>query len=154
MDRVAEGEERLGAATFPAGAVKERFTPTLPHQPTAELIGRRRGVHLTAPPSATTHLPQRELLTWHCLLALRKAWPTRPLPLLQAGERPPPLRLREKIVPTLGAVVWTRLMRTVGKIFGYQGWPIRQAVNFPVGAHARCFNVTRRDDGQPREPEQ
>jgi hypothetical protein len=36
-------------------------------------------------------------------------------------------------------------MRTAGKIFGYEGGDPGKLANFPVGAHARLLNVTRRD---------
>ena len=157
MDRVAEGEELTSVrATFLAGAVNERFTPDTPrHQPTAELIGRRVEYTYSATERYEHIYLNENFYTWHCLLGSEKG--------LADTDRCHYYKLandlhlfvwREKIVPTLGAVVVDfDVMRTVGKIFGYQGGDFDKLVNFPVSAHARLLNVTRRDDGQPREPE-
>ena len=57
---------------------------------------------------------------------------------------------REKIVPTLGAVVADfQAMRTMGKIFGHaQGGGAEggtgEVTDFPVGAWAELLNVTLR----------
>jgi hypothetical protein len=57
-------------------------------------------------------------------------------------------------VPTLGAVVVDfDIMRTVGKIFGYQGTDFGRLSNFSVGARARLLNVTRREEGPSNEPQ-
>jgi hypothetical protein len=156
-DRVESGQELTSVrAVFLAGAVNGRFTPDTPrHGPTTELIGRRVEYTYSATERYEHIYLNEDFYTWHCLLGSEKG--------LADTDRCHYHKLandlhffvwREKIVPTLGAVVVDfDLMRTVGKIFGYQGGDVENPVNFPVGAHARLLNVTRRDDGQPREPE-
>ena len=51
---------------------------------------------------------------------------------------------REKIVPTLGAVlVDLEQMKTTGKIFGYSGFDFGTVMNFPVGARASLVSGER-----------
>ncbi len=54
---------------------------------------------------------------------------------------------REKIIPTLGAIlIDLQQMRTDGKIMGYQDSDFGALSNFPVGASAKIFNVTRHQE--------
>ncbi|HFK3869791.1 MoaF C-terminal domain-containing protein [Klebsiella pneumoniae] len=54
---------------------------------------------------------------------------------------------REKIIPTLGVIlIDLQLMRTDGKIMGYQGSDFGALSNFPVGASAKILNVTRHQE--------
>jgi hypothetical protein len=92
--------------------------------------------------------------TWHCLLGSEKG--------LADTDRCHYLKLadelylfvwREKIVPTLGAVVVDfQAMRTMGKIFGHSqsgpGGGPAGVVDFPVGARARLANVTASDEAK------
>ena len=157
MERIAKGEELTSVlGVFLAGAVNHEFTPdTLRHRPTAELIGRR--VEYTySPTERYEHIYLNEnFYTWHCLVGSEKG--------LADTDRCHYYKLakdlylfvwREKIVPTLGAVVVDfDIMRTVGKILGYQGGDFEKIANFRVGAHARLLNITRHEEGPPRKPE-
>lgn len=148
-ERIKQGKELTAvSATFVSGAVDKPFSAaTLRHQTTTELVGRR--VEYTYSPSERyEHIYLNEdYYTWHCLAGSEKG--------LADTDRCHYYKLandlflfvwREKIVPTLGAVVVDfDIMRTVGKIVGYKGTDSEEVSNFPVGAHARLLNVTRRD---------
>jgi hypothetical protein len=146
LDRIARGEELTAVgATFTSAAIDEAFTASTPrHAPTSELVGRR--VEYTYSPSEQyehVYLNER-FYTWHCLRGSEKA--------LADTDRCHYYKLaddlfwfvwREKIVPTLGAVVVDfDKMQTVGKIFGYEGGDFAKVVNFRVGARARLLNKT------------
>lgn len=151
-ERVQQGKELTAVtAAFSSGAVNAPFAANTPrHMPTSELVGRR--VEYTySPTERYEHIYLNEsFYTWHCLAGREKG--------LADTDRCHYYKVaddlfffvwREKIVPTLGAVVADfDIMRTVGKVFGYQGDDCRSVANFPVGAHARVLNVTRRDDAQ------
>jgi hypothetical protein len=151
LERAAAGHELTAvSAVFISGAVDTAFTADTPrHPPTSELVGRR--VEYTySPTERYEHIYLNErFYTWHCLQGSEKG--------LTDTDRchyfklAPDLFLfvwREKIVPTLGAVVVDfDIMRTVGKILGYAGGDFSRIANFAVGAHARVLNVTRRDEG-------
>lgn len=152
QDRLSSGDELTGVhATFLQGAMNRPFTnETARHLPTTELVGKR--VEYTYSPTERyehIYLNSR-YFTWHCLQGAEKG--------LADTDRCHYYKLaddlyffvwREKIVPTLGAVVADfDIMRTVGKIFGYEGEDFGGVTNFPVGAHARVVNVTRRE-GSP-----
>ena len=50
---------------------------------------------------------------------------------------------REKIVPTLGAILLDLdRMKTTGKIFGYADDALTTISNFQVGAHSKLINKT------------
>ena len=146
--RLAQGKELTAVkAVFLSGSVDKPFTSATPrHQPTSELVGKR--VEYTySPTERYEHIYLNEdYYTWHCLLGSEKG--------LGDTDRCHYHKLaddlflfvwREKIVPTLGVVVVDfDIMRTVGKIFGYQGSDLDKLANFPVGAHARLLNVTVR----------
>lgn len=146
-ERVAQGKELTAvSATFSAGAVDRPFTPDVPrHLPSRELVGRR--VEYTySPTERYEHIYLNDdFYTWHCLAGSEKG--------LADTDRCHCYKIadelfffvwKEKIVPTLGAVmVDLDIMRTVGKIFGYQGDDFEAVANFPVGAHARLLNLTR-----------
>ena len=146
LDRIARGEELTAVtATFVSAAVDAGFTSsTERHPPTTELVGRR--VEYTYSPSEQyehIYLNDR-FYTWHCLRGSEKG--------LADTDRCHYYRLaddlflfvwREKIVPTLGAVVVDfRAMQTVGKIFGYEGGDFARVANFRVGARVRLLNRT------------
>jgi hypothetical protein len=156
-ERIAQGKELTAvSATFISGAVDKPFSPDTPrHTPTSELVGRR--VEYTySPTERYEHIYLNDnFYAWQCLLGSEKG--------LADTDRCHYYKLasdlfffvwREKIVPTLGAVlVDFDIMRTVGKIFGYQGNDFGKLSNFPVGAHARLLNVTRREEGPGNEPQ-
>lgn len=149
LQRAAQGKELTAvSATFLSGALNAPFTPETPrHAPTEELVGQR--VEYTySPTERYEHIYLNEnFYTWQCLSGSEKG--------LADTDRCHYYKLaedlfffvwREKIVPTLGAVVVDfDQMRTAGKIFGYQGAGFRELTSFPVGAYARLLNITRRD---------
>jgi hypothetical protein len=121
--RIAAGEELTAVSVdFSSAAIGTPFTAaTARHEPTCDLIGRR--VEYTySPTERYEHIYLNEdFYTWHCLLGSEKG--------LADTDRCHYFRLadqlylfvwREKIVPTLGAVVADFVaMRTMGKIFGH-----------------------------------
>ncbi len=149
MERITAGKELTSVeALFLDGAVDARFTAETPrHGRTIDLVGRR--VEYTYSPTERyehVYLNER-FYTWHCLLGSEKGLAdTDRCHYYKLAEELYLFVWREKIVPTLGVVVVDfDKMRTAGKIFGYEGGDPGKLANFPVGAHARLLNVTRRD---------
>jgi len=151
-ERIVRGQELTAvSATFLRGSIGSPFGRGTPrHEPTTDLVGRR--VEYTySPTERYEHIYLNEdFYTWHCLSGSEKG--------LADTDRCHCYKLadnlyffvwREKIVPTLGAVVVDfDQMRTVGKIFGYREAGTVESPklsNFPVGAHARLLNVTTGD---------
>jgi hypothetical protein len=164
--RAAAGKELTAVcATFSSAAVDGPFTETtVRHLPTHDLVGRR--VEYTYSPSERyEHIYLNEnLYTWHCLLGAEKGLAdTDRCHVLKLGDDLYLFVWREKIVPTLGAVVIDlRAMRTMGKIVGHgaagrspagrgpgghAGRTSGGLVNFPVGARARLLNITEHGEG-------
>jgi hypothetical protein len=151
VDRAALGKELTAvSATFLSGAVDQPFTADTPRHPTtAELVGRRVE-YAYSPTQRYEHIYLNErFYTWQCLSGEEKG--------LTDTDRCHYYKLadnlyffvwREKIIPTVGAaVIDFDLMRSAGKIFGYQAGDFGQTTNFAIGAHARLLNVTKRDEG-------
>lgn len=145
-ERVTRGKELTAVrATFLSAAIDTPFTAATPrHPPTRELVGKRVEYSYSATERYEHIYLNENLYTWHCLAGSEKG--------LADTDRCHCYKIadnlfffvwREKIVPTLGAVlVDFDLMRTAGKIFGYEGADFGRVSNFPVGAHARLLSVT------------
>jgi hypothetical protein len=165
LGRIARGDELTPvSAIFTSAAVDAPFTPTTPrHLPTSELVGRR--VEYTySPTERYEHIYlNSDFFTWHCLQGSdRGLADTDRCHYLKLGKELYFFVWREKIVPTVGAVVVDfHAMRTMGKIFGHaqgaghapagsapagggdaQGGDGPAVVDFRVGARARLLNVT------------
>jgi len=157
--RAARGEELTAVdAEFACAALDTLFGPATPrHEATADLIGRRVEYAYSATERYEHIYLNEHFYTWHCLLGSEKG--------LADTDRCHYLKLdddlyffvwREKIIPTLGAIVVDfREMRTMGKIFGHVGvgpgsladgaaGASTRVVDFPVGARARVVNITER----------
>ncbi len=163
-DRIAQGKELTAVATeFSSAAIDRPFGAHIPrHEATLDMVGRR--VEYTySPTECYEHIYLNErFYTWHCLRGSEKGLAdTDRCHYLRLADRLYFFVWREKIVPTLGAVVVDfEAMRTTGKIFGYRGdedggisaaglsagglaaggSPARGLSNFPVGARARMLS--------------
>lgn len=117
------------------------------HAPTAEMVGKR--VKYVYGPSETyEHIYLSEkLYTWQCLAGIERG--------LADTDRSHSFKLadslylfvwRERVVPTLGVVVvdW-RDMKSVGKLFGYEGSDFGAVTNAPIASVATLLNVTEYD---------
>jgi hypothetical protein len=149
--RAARGDELTGvSADFSSAAVDSAFTSsTLRHLPTTDLVGRRVEYTYSATERYEHIYLNEHFYTWHCLLGSEKGLAdTDRCHYLRLGDDLYLFVWREKIIPTLGAVVVDfQAMRTMGKIFGHaQGGEGRNdsssVVDFRVGARARLLNVT------------
>lgn len=121
------------------------FDPGLPHHAeTADLIGLRLQ-HRYNPHEVYEHIYlNQNRYAWHCLSGIEAG--------LADVDRCHYYRIadklylflwREKIVPTLGAVmIDLEQMKTTGKIFGYADDSLTTLTNFPVGAHSKIVNKT------------
>lgn len=139
-ERIAQGKDLTAVSVdFALAAVNKPFSADTPrHEPTVDMVGRRME-YTYSPTERYEHIYLNErFYTWHCLLGSEKG--------LADTDRCHYYKLaddlyffvwREKIVPTLGAVVVDfAAMRTTGKIFGYKGDDPGALSNFPVGAWA------------------
>jgi hypothetical protein len=149
--RAARGEDLTAvSADFSSAAVDTAFTAaTTRHPPTTDLVGRR--VEYTySPTERYEHIYLNEhFYTWHCLLGSEKGLAdTDHCHYLKLGDDLYLFVWREKIIPTLGAVVVDfQAMRTMGKIFGHAPGnegrtDASGVVDFRVGARARLLNMT------------
>ena len=137
------------SATFSSAAVDAPFTAGTPrHRPTTDLIGRRVEYTYSSTERYEHIYLNEDFYTWHCLMGSEKGLAdTDRCHYLKLGDELYLFVWREKIIPTLGAVVADfSAMRTMGKIFGH-AQDGSGVVDFPVGARARLLNVTsmRRD---------
>lgn len=146
--RIERGEELTAVtAAFCSGAIDAPFTADSPrHLPTEEMIGARVAYTYSATERYEHIYLNENFYTWHCLAGSEKGLAdTDRCHYYKIAENLYFFVWREKIVPTLGAVVVDfDAMKTTGKIFGYQGSDFGAVVSFPVGARARILNVTDR----------
>ncbi|MCE5253152.1 MAG: molybdenum cofactor biosynthesis F family protein [Actinomycetia bacterium] len=145
--RVRQGKELTAvSAAFSSGALDAPFTADTPrHMPTGEMVGARVA-YTYSPTEQYEHIYLNEdFYTWHCLAGAEKGLAdTDRCHYYNIAENLYFFVWREKIVPTLGAVmVDFDAMRTTGKIFGYAGSDFETVADFPVGARAKLLNVTR-----------
>ena len=149
LERAAQGGELTAVnATFLSGSVNAPLTAGTPrHSITRELVGRRVEYTYSRTERYEHIYLNQDFYTWHCLLGSEKGLAdTDRCHYYRLGDGLYLFAWREKIVPTLGVVaVDFDRMRTVGKIFGYQGVDSAKLSNFAVGARARLLNVTERD---------
>jgi len=141
LERIGQGGELTCVkAKFLSGAIDAPFEHAAArHTDTRELIGKR--IEYTYGRSERyehVYLNER-FYTWHCLAGSEQGLAdTDRCRYLRVAERLYLFVWREKIVPTLGAVVVDlEQMKTTGKIFGYRGFDFGTVENFPVGARAR-----------------
>ncbi len=153
LERAAAGDELTAVgATFRSAAIGAPFNTGTPrHEPTLDLVGRRIEYTYSATERYEHVYLNERFYTWHCLEGSEQGLAdTDRCHHFKLGDDLYLFVWREKIVPTLGAVVVDlEAMRTAGKIFGYEGGDFSKIVNFAVGAHARVLNVTQRE-GTPR----
>ena len=131
------------------------FTSSTPrHLPTTDLVGRRVEYTYSATERYEHIYLNEHFYTWHCLLGSEKGLAdTDRCHYLKLAEDLYLFVWREKIIPTLGAVVVDfQAMRTMGKIFGHAhggggGNDSSGLVDFRVGARARVLNVTKPGEG-------
>jgi hypothetical protein len=144
--RAQRQQELTTVATTIAPATIDRpFDTAAPlHLPTTELVGLRVQ-HRYNPQELYEHIYLNDKrYAWHCLQGSEQG--------LSDADRchyrkiAPELYLfvrREKIVPTLGAVLIDfQQMKTTGKIFGYADDDLGRISNFQVGARSKILNRT------------
>jgi hypothetical protein len=146
--RRAQAQQELTTVTanFVSAAIDRPYDAALPHhQPTTDLIGMRLQ-HRYNPHEAYEHIYLNEnRYAWHCLAGIEQG--------LADVDRCHYYRVaenlylfvwREKIVPTLGAILLDLdRMKTTGKIFGYADDALTKVSNFQVGAYSTLLNTTR-----------
>lgn len=145
FERIGSGKDLTGVeARLLSGAVDTPFHRAAErHGVTRELIGKR--VEYTySETERYEHIYLNErFYTWHCLAGTERGLAdTDRCEYRKVAERLYLFVWREKIVPTLGAVlVDLERMKTTGKIFGYGNFDFESVVNFPVGARVRVLGA-------------
>lgn len=141
------GGELTGvAARYLSGTVDRPFADEAQrHEDSDDMIGRRVEYTYSSTERYEHIYLNRRFYTWHCLSGSERGLADTDLcRYLKIAERLYFFSWREKIVPTLGAVlVDFEQMRTTGKIFGYRGFDFGAVVNIAVGAHARLAGTHR-----------
>lgn len=145
IERVRQGGELTCVdARFLSGAIGSPCTPaTERHRDSTELVGERIEYAYSASERYEHVYLNERFFTWHCLAGSERALAdTDRCRYLKVAEQLYLFVWREKIIPTLGAVlVDLAQMKTTGKIFGYRGFDFEALTNFPVGAQARRAGV-------------
>jgi hypothetical protein len=140
IDRIAQRELTGVEAVLLSGTIGRLFHAKVERHPqTRELLGKRvEYTYSEAERYEHVYLNER-FYTWHCLAGSEQGLAdTDRCEYRKVADRLYLFVWREKIVPTLGAVlVDLEQMKTTGKIFGYRGFDFGTVVNFPVGARAR-----------------
>lgn len=145
-ERIRQGAELTGVkAKFLRGAIDVPFKRvTGRHAETGELIGKRIEYTYSRAERYEHLYLNEQFYTWHCLAGAEQGLAdTDRCHYLRIADRLYLFVWREKIVPTLGAVIVDlERMKTTGKIFGYRGYDFGAVTNFPVGARARLVSVS------------
>jgi len=144
-----DGEElTLVACGFVRAAVDRPFVAAEhPHLLTDELVGKRVQYVYSHTETYEHIYLNEDLYTWQCLAGIERG--------LADTDRSHSFKLadslylfvwRERVVPTLGVVVvdW-RDMKSVGKLFGYEGSDFGAVTNAPIASVATLLNVTEYD---------
>lgn len=141
--RAARGAELTAViAEFAAAAIDAPFTSaTERHETTGDLVGRRVQYTYSSTERYEHIYLNEHFYTWHCLQGSEKGLAdTDRCHYLKLGDDLYLFVWREKIVPTLGAVVVDfQALRTMGKIFGHAASGV---ADFAVGARAQVLNLT------------
>jgi len=136
-------------ALFEHATVGGFFTRDTPrHGKTADLVGER--IQWTySSKDAYEHIYLNEnTYTWHCISGNEKGLAdTDRCFYYKVGDKFYLFVWIEKIIPTVGVVLEDlNLMRSYGKIFGYEGYTIGGRIsNFPVGSYGTLLNKTEYD---------
>ncbi len=163
LARINAGEEPTAvSADFSSAAIGTPFTAATPrHESTRDLIGRRIEYTYSLTERYEHIYLNEHLYTWHCLLGSEKGLAdTDRCHHFNLGDQLYLFVWREKIVPTLGAVVVDlAAMRTMGKIYGHaqagdpDGRPAQAgfapADSVPAGAATTGGTIGRRASSPP-----
>lgn len=138
VERVKRGGELTGVeAKFLSGAIDAPFRQQAGgHTDTRELIGKRIEYSYSRSERYEHLYLNERFYTWHCLAGSEQGLAdTDRCRYLRIADRLYLFVWREKIVPTLGAVVVDLEQRkTTGKLLGYRDLDSGAITNFPVGA--------------------
>ncbi|MCH1882486.1 molybdenum cofactor biosynthesis F family protein [Agrococcus sp. ARC_14] len=140
--RVQRGDEPTGVrAVFRHGELEEGGRV---HAPTRELVGMRNR-YTYSPTESYEHIYLSEhRYTWHCLSGVEAGLAdTDACDAIRVADGLVLFVWREKIVPTLGAVlIDLQELRTDGAIFGDDAFEAGRATAFPVGSRFEIANTT------------
>ncbi|WP_405217806.1 MoaF C-terminal domain-containing protein [Agrococcus sp. Ld7] len=140
--RVQRGDEPTGVTIAIRHGVLEEGGRL--HAPTRELVGMRNR-YTYSPTESYEHIYLSEhRYTWHCLSGVEAGLAdTDACDAIRVADDLVLFLWREKIVPTLGAVlIDLRQLRTDGAIFGDDAFEPGSATVFPVGSRFEVANVT------------
>lgn len=134
-------------ADFSHASVNAPFTSeTKKHEFTKDLVGERIQFKYSENDTYEHIYLNDKFYTWHCTSGIEKG--------LCDTDRCFYLKIDtdlywftwiEKVVPTVGTVVEdlsSNIMRSYGKICGYESYEMGKVTNFPVGSYAKLINTT------------
>ena len=145
LARVAKGMPQTAVkAVFQSATINQKFTEnSRRHEKTTELVGKRV-LYRYSHKDTYEHIYLNETrYTWHCLSGVEKGMAdTEICHYFKIAHDLYLFVWREKLVPTLGVVVVDlEVMKTTGKIFGYESEDNSKLTNFPIGADAQFANL-------------
>lgn len=128
-------------AEFVHASIDVPFTANTPkHEFTGELIGKRVRFRYSANDEYEHIYLNERYYTWHCVRGIEKGLcDTDRCYYLKLADNLYWFTWLEKVVPTIGTVVEDLspgVMRSFGKIAGYESYAQGSITNFPVGSYA------------------
>jgi hypothetical protein len=146
LQLIADREELTGVtAVFHAGAIDAPFLATTPkHASTRDLVGKRIEYSYSRSERYEHIYLNDRFYTWHCLAGSEQGLAdTDRCHYRKISDHLYLFVWREKIVPTLGAVVIDfDQMKTTGRILGYEDFTCGAVTSFSVGARVRILGGT------------
>ncbi|WML31755.1 molybdenum cofactor biosynthesis F family protein [Neobacillus sp. OS1-32] len=121
---------------------------TTKHPKTKDLVGKRvQFVYSSKDMYEHIYLNEHSY-SWHCIAGNEKGLcDTDRCYYYQIAENLYLFVWNEKVIPTVGIVLEDfDVMRSYGKIYGYEDYSVGRVINFPVGSYATILNKTEYSD--------
>lgn len=146
LERAQKGQQLTSVqVTVEHASIDVPFTQsTKKHPATDELIGKRLQFIYSSNDTYEHIYLNKNFYTWHCISGSECGLAdTDKCYYYKIAENLYLFCWIEKIVPTLGLVIEDLdVMRSYGKIYGYEEFSMGKVSNFPVGTYAKELNTT------------
>ena len=138
-------------AVFKHAAVNVEFNEsTQVHEQTKELVGKRIQFKYSTNDMYEHIYLNENYYVWHCIKGIEKGLcDTDRCHYYKITDNLYWFTWLEKVIPTIGTVMEDlseTVMRSYGKIFGYETYEMTKVTNFPVGSYAKEMNVTEYEE--------
>ena len=132
---------------FKHAAIDAPFTEaTAKHEATSDLVGKRLQFRYSQNDVYEHIYLNENFYVWHCIAGIEKGLcDTDRCYYYKIADNLYWFTWLEKVVPTIGTVVEDLngdVMRSYGKLYGYETYDMTRVTNFPVGSYATLLNQT------------